>query len=203
MKETENNIETRIIETARQLFCENGYKKTSMSDIAQAVGINRPTLHYYYRTKDKLFEAVFSLLIQSFVPKIELISTTDIPFEEKIEKIIDEYISIFSANPFLPQFVLGEIQRDPDHLLAVMQKLHFDNYFSLLKKMFSDEVEKGNVKPVQPPILFLTFLSQITFPFLSKNILLRAFVKDEEGFLNLIQEWKIYVIKQMKSLLIN
>ena len=53
MGATENNeLEYQIIETAKQLFIEKGFVETSMSDIAAKVGINRPTLHYYFRTKD-------------------------------------------------------------------------------------------------------------------------------------------------------
>ena len=56
MGATENNhLEQRIIETAQQLFIEKGFTETSMSDIAHTVGINRTTLHYYFRTKDKMF----------------------------------------------------------------------------------------------------------------------------------------------------
>lgn len=59
MATNDNNIENKIIETAQQLFVKNGFTDTNMSDIAAAVGINRPTLHYYFRTKDKMFQAVF------------------------------------------------------------------------------------------------------------------------------------------------
>ena len=55
MATNDNNIENKIIETAQQLFVKNGFTDTNMSDIAAAVGINRPTLHYYFRTKDKMF----------------------------------------------------------------------------------------------------------------------------------------------------
>lgn len=59
MGATENNeLEYQIIETAKQLFIEKGFVETSMSDIAAKVGINRPTLHYYFRTKDRMFQAV-------------------------------------------------------------------------------------------------------------------------------------------------
>ena len=93
MGATENNhLEQRIIETAQQLFIEKGFAETSMSDIAQAVGINRPTLHYYFRTKDKMFQAVFYKIIVSIVPQIHNILTQDIPFLERIDKILDEFI---------------------------------------------------------------------------------------------------------------
>lgn len=59
--EQTENIESRIIEAAKQEFIKKGFEQTSMSDIAAVVGINRPTLHYYFRTKDKMFQAVFRL----------------------------------------------------------------------------------------------------------------------------------------------
>ena len=72
MTTTNNNedLEKKIIEAAKELFIENGFAETSMSDIAAKVGINRPALHYYFRTKDKMFQAVFGNIILSFIPKI-------------------------------------------------------------------------------------------------------------------------------------
>ena len=70
MTTTNNNedLEKKIIEAAKELFIENGFAETSMSDIAAKVGINRPALHYYFRTKDKMFQAVFGNIILSFIP---------------------------------------------------------------------------------------------------------------------------------------
>ena len=72
MGATENNeLEYQIIETAKQLFIEKGFVETSMSDIAAKVGINRPTLHYYFRTKDRMFQAVFGSIVMSLLPKVQ------------------------------------------------------------------------------------------------------------------------------------
>ena len=81
---TTNDTEERIIREARRLFIERGFENTSMSNIAQAAGINRPALHYYFRTKEKMFSAVFSDIIASVVPKIEYILTKDRPIGERI-----------------------------------------------------------------------------------------------------------------------
>ena len=64
--EQTENIESRIIEAAKQEFIKKGFEQTSMSDIAAVVGINRPTLHYYFRTKDKMFQAVSPRSLQNF-----------------------------------------------------------------------------------------------------------------------------------------
>lgn len=72
MKKTteDNNLESRIIKIARENFIEKGFAETSMSEIATRVGINRPVLHYYFRTKDKLFQSVFGDIVLSIAPKI-------------------------------------------------------------------------------------------------------------------------------------
>lgn len=92
----ENNIlEEKIIAVAKEVFIEKGFDGASMSDIAARVGINRPTLHYYYRTKDKMFQAVFLSIIQSFIPKIQDVFVDDNkPFSEKIRIVVDTYLEV-------------------------------------------------------------------------------------------------------------
>ena len=102
-----SDLEQQIIKTAQQLFIEKGFVETSMSDIAATVGINRPTLHYYFRTKDKMFKAVFGSIVMSLMPKIQDIVKQDIPFMERLSMILDEYIELFTSNPCLPRFICG------------------------------------------------------------------------------------------------
>ena len=118
----ENNIlEEKIIAVAKEVFIEKGFDGASMSDIAARVGINRPTLHYYYRTKDKMFQAVFLSIIQSFIPKIQDVFVDDNkPFSEKIRIVVDTYLEVAKNNPYMPMFVMREINRNAkDFIKAV------------------------------------------------------------------------------------
>ena len=128
-----NDLERQIIETAQQLFIEKGFAGTSMSDIAATVGINRPTLHYYFRTKDKMFKAVFGSIVISLMPKIHDIIKLDIPFVDRMGMVLDEYIELFTKEPYLPKFICGEIQRDVNHLLEAAKELQFEAALSLVK----------------------------------------------------------------------
>ena len=99
MGATENNeLEYQIIETAKQLFIEKGFVETSMSDIAAKVGINRPTLHYYFRTKDRMFQAVFGSIVMSLLPKVQEIIQQELPFIDRVSLILDKYITLFTEN---------------------------------------------------------------------------------------------------------
>ena len=106
MGATENNeLEYQIIETAKQLFIEKGFVETSMSDIAAKVGINRPTLHYYFRTKDRMFQAVFGSIVMSLLPKVQEIIQQELPFIDRVSLILDKYITLIPQHFDLTLFI--------------------------------------------------------------------------------------------------
>lgn len=196
------DIEQKIVDAARNLFVRNGFKQTSMSDIAQEAGINRTTLHYYFRTKERMFQAVFGSLVLSFLPRIQVIFDEDITFMEKLSKTLDEYFAIFAENPFLPFFILGEIQRDVDHLLNVGRVLHLDQYLRSIGSVIENEMRKGTIRTLPMPALLISFMSSVTFPFLSKNLVIALFYQSEEEFDEFIMRWKENILRQMEVLLI-
>lgn len=196
------NIETRIIEAAKQEFIEKGFEQTSMSDIAAVVGINRPTLHYYFRTKDKMFQAVFASIVSHFLPHIDAIFSKQEPFEKKLGEVIDIYFDIFTANPLLPKFIIGEIHRDVNHLIDTFYILKFDQYLSHIGELLKQEIDKNHLEKVPMQFLFMTFYSQITFPFLSRNLSKKLFFHDNpEEYARFLPQWKQHIIAQILLLL--
>ena len=195
------SLEQKIIDTARALFTERGFDKTSMSDIAAAAGINRPALHYYFRTKEKMFQAVFGSIMMAVLPRIQLIFDEDIPLHEKFSKIVDEYFRIFRENPALPRFILGEINRDVEHLLDTGRKLNLDAYLLSIGQVIMREIGHGNIREVPLPMILITFMSQVTFPFLTHNLLMSLFYENEEEFTAFLESWKANIINQMRILL--
>lgn len=196
------NIETRIIEAAKQEFIEKGFEQTSMSDIAAVVGINRPTLHYYFRTKDKMFQAVFASIVSHFLPHIDAIFSKQEPFEKKLGEVIDIYFGIFSANPLLPKFIIGEIHRDVNHLIDTFYSLNFDQYLRHIGELLQQEIDKKHFKKVPLQFVFMTFYSQLVFPFLSRNLSQKLFFDDDpEEYARFLPQWKQHIIAQILLLL--
>ena len=111
-------MENKIINAARALFIEKGYAETSMSEIATRVGINRPALHYYFRTKDKMFQAVIGGIVSSIIPKVfDALMHKEKSVAERIGVVIDAYYEMFWENPNLQMFLLRELNRDADLLI--------------------------------------------------------------------------------------
>lgn len=194
-------MEEKIIEAARQMFLEYGYKNTNMSLIAQKAGINRTTLHYYYNTKEKMFHAVFGQIVETFLPQIQGILKQDNEFFQKCEAIIDIYFQIFIHNPSLPKFILDEINRDVENITTVAYSIGFESYIDTIIQIIDKETEKGTIKQVPIHYIIMTFISQVTFPFMAKNIIEYILLKDNKTLNNILEGWKKIIILQMKTLL--
>lgn len=196
------NLEDRILETAKSVFMEKGYSDTSMSEIAERVGINRPGLHYYFRTKDKMFHAVFGAIVQSLIPQFQdILCQKNLPFAERIGKVIDIYYRMLLQNPYLPLFILRELHRDMNFMLAAFQNQRVLHFFEELKKELQAEMDSGRLRQVPLRVVFCTFYSALIFPFLSRNLLTQTMLEDHERFEDLLTEWKPYIVRQMVNLL--
>lgn len=196
----ENNIlEEKIIAVAKEVFIEKGFDGASMSDIAARVGINRPTLHYYYRTKDKMFQAVFLSIIQSFIPKIQDGFVDDNkPFSEKIRIVVDTYLEVAKNNPYMPMFVMREINRNAKDFIKAVKPVYMDKFLNQIAIYLQSAMDKGDIKQVPLRIVFNTFYGLMSFPFLSKDLI---FMESDKEFNDLIDEWKPYMVDQMIHLL--
>ena len=196
------NLETKIIRTAQQLFLEKGFVETSMSDIAATVGINRPTLHYYFRTKDKMFRAVFRNIVSAIIPEVQdIVLQQESPIQERISKVTDAYFRIFTAQPSLPFFLMREMQRDANLLLATISELAQELHLKKIVRSLQKEMESGKLKAVPLPFVFYTFYSLLTFPFLSKPVSAQLILQKGESFDQLLKQWKPYILMHMTNLL--
>jgi AcrR family transcriptional regulator len=158
---TEKTIEQVILESAEDLFLEKGFAMTSTTEIARKAGCNQALVHYYFRTKNRLFEIVFekyvSLLISVLYQKPEDL----ISFEENIRKKTEMLYDLMKANPKMPFLFFNELITNPARLGFLKEKIG-DFPASFIRQMECDlkvEIEKGTIRPIGAPDLLLTILS--------------------------------------------
>ena len=169
-KKKDESTEERIIAAARKVFLSKGLAGARMQDIADEARINKALLHYYFRSKEKLFEMIFMEAAQKLFPKINFIFESNMPLFEKIEHFAQEYITVMVENPYLPSFVLNEINQDP---LSFFNKLKKEFGFpdpSLFLRQIEKEIKKGSIKRINPVQLLMNMLSLCIFPFTAKPL---------------------------------
>jgi TetR/AcrR family transcriptional regulator len=170
MTQKDLNTEEKILEAAAQEFLEKGRAGARMQVIADSAGINKALLHYYYRSKDLLFETVFSLAIKKLLlPKITAIIEKEDDVFNLIRNIADSYIAILNANPSIPFFIIDEIQKNPHRLPQVFIKsgLPIQRVFDIVNQA----IEKKQIKPIDPRQLFVNLISMSIFPLIARNML--------------------------------
>jgi AcrR family transcriptional regulator len=169
-KQIDESTEQRILSAAKKVFIAKGMAGARMQDIANAAGINKALLHYYFRSKEKLFEMIFKEVIHEFLPKINFIFESEKSLFEKIGMFCREYIDQIRKTPYLPVFILNEINQQPEVLIKKMwgnRKPPVDLFFNQVQK----EIRKGTIKPIHPAQLLMNMLSLCIFPFAAQPII--------------------------------
>ncbi len=191
-KEKNLNTENQILEAAKSVFQQKGLDGARMQEIADKAGINKAMLHYYYRSKQLLFEAVFANAFMLLAPQLNKILNADSSIETKIKNFTANYISFVSLHPYLPNFVIQELHKNPSFVEKIKSKSDFPN-LAKFKKQVNDEVQQNILKPIDAEQLFINILSLSVFPFIGTH-LIKAFIDvDDDGFQKIIEERKTAV----------
>jgi AcrR family transcriptional regulator len=196
MTQEDTNTEEKILEAAKNVFLKKGMAGSRMQEIADEANINKSLLHYYYRSKEKLFLAVFRFAVKQFIPGIRNIILSDQPIVKKIEMFVNTYIEMLFQHPFVPIFIIQEIQRDPDVLSGALMEAGVDPQEIL--QVFYDAIDRGEIRPINPLEIMLNMLSLCIFPFAAKPVMQRVFFdNNEEAYMQFLEKRKKTVTEFM------
>lgn len=187
--EEKKNTEKLILEAAKEVFVEYGFDGASMQRIADRAGINKALLHYYFRSKDNLFEATFKEVFVTIMPPLMNTAKENIPIEDKIRLFVDKYITSLRDNPLVPIFILHELNRNPENLPKLVMESGINPL--LFYNAIVEEQHKGILRPFPPRHLLINMLALSIFPFVAKPIIKGVFFDNDEGaFNNFLEERK-------------
>jgi len=190
MTEIQLDTEKRILLAAKNVFVRKGFDGARMQEIADEAGINKALLHYYFRSKDKLFEAIFIEAFSGFIPKIAGLAIAETTFFEKVELIVHSYIDMLVANPHLPLFVLHEIQRNPENLVKMMSSMGVNPV--LLGQIMSGISKDDSIRTIDFKHLLANILGMCIFPFIARPILQSLLFNQNK------EEYDKYLIERKK-----
>ncbi len=195
MKINTLEVKERILEVARDLFIKNGYKGTSIRDIASASGTNVAMVNYYYRSKYNLFEIIFEEAFARLQKKIFTVVAEDLPFFELVESVIDSYYEMLLEYPQIPIFILNEVNQNPASLSARIRGFDPHSVFLRMSERIKEEQKKGVIKETPPIDFMLNILSLCVFPFIFRNLGSNVAEVSQEEYTEMIKYHKQYVIQ--------
>lgn len=171
--EKDSTTEQRILEAAEKLFYEKGFAMTHTTDIAKEVGCNQALVHYYFRTKEKLFETFFEGKAKLFMSAFLQAGNDKDSFEEKLKCKIEAHFDILRLNPRLPFLLFNEISTNPKRVETF--KVKFGEMpkavIESIRNELQQEIEKGKIRPVNPTELLLSIISLNAIMFIASPII--------------------------------
>jgi AcrR family transcriptional regulator len=144
----------QILQAARQVFAEQGFHGTRMSDIAQAIGVSQGTLYHYFRNKDELFLAVLNTWNEQLETMVKQLSGSGVSSVDKLWTVSQVAVNFFeTGEDLLPVLIeyWAYILHNPEAATA------FRELFLTMQKSFKDilqqGIETGEFKPIDVEIL--------------------------------------------------
>lgn len=177
-----DNTEEKILLAAQIVFIQKGMDGARMQEIADEAGINKALLHYYFRTKEKLFNAIFKNVFSKILPNIMELVNSDLPIENKLGTLIENYIDLLMKNPFFPTFVLKEMNRNPEFLASIINETGMQP--AKIFNMFEKEMDDGKICRMDPHDLLINILSLSIFPIAAKPFMTIAFFENDKKAYN-------------------
>jgi len=172
----------KIIEAARELFQSKGYAATSMQEIADHAAINKGLLHYYFKSKHKIFHEIFLESFKVFLPEINDLLNGDLSLRRKLEMLASVYIDMCIANPMVPAFIINELNSRPEGFVSEILRSDLrPNPIGFITQV-EVEIKAGNIRNISPIDLFLNIISMSVFPFVARPLIQGIFSISREQF---------------------
>jgi TetR/AcrR family transcriptional regulator len=190
MAENDKQTEEKIFEAATDVFVDKGMDGARMQDIAIHAGINKALLHYYFRTKDQLFNAVFEMIAKKILRKFAPVFDENLSLEAKIRFFFKEHIAFLQENPKLPAFILNEINRNPARIKKLLNNVEFESLWKKLHDQHKDELTKYNITEANMPQIMISIAALSVFPFAARGLIEVILAKIGIDFNKYIEERK-------------
>ena len=182
------NTEQKILDAAKNIFMRKGSAGARMQDIADEAGINKALLHYYFRSKEKLFEVIFREAAGKIMAGIsKIFDDSEMDFFEQVRTFCDMYIQLGKDHPYLPIFVLYEMHTGDGKVFRNIMAAYKGKPVKSIMNAIQKAVESKKINPVDPLQLILNMLSLCMFPIIARPMFLQVSGVSEEKFSELLE----------------
>ncbi|WP_419164633.1 TetR/AcrR family transcriptional regulator [Candidatus Palauibacter sp.] len=189
--------ERRIFDAALEVFARKGRDGARLREIADRAAINRALLHYYFRTKEQLYEAVFAHGCRQFMAGLSQSLRAEQGFEDSLRAFVYGYIEYIYEHQDMARLMLNEclcgggvLER---HLTAAMEARE-EVPGLLLEDRLRTAMAAGEIREVDLRHTLLTIVSACLFPFVALPTVRLFHSRAVEDFDRFLQERKAHIV---------
>ena len=189
--EHDGDTEERILQAAHRVFVRGGTAGARMQEIADEAGVNKALLHYYFRSKDRLAEAVFTRAAGQLLPRVFPILGSDLPLDDKVRRFVEAELDFMSEHPYLPGYVLSEANFNPEMIRRVLGERRPP--IDVLRAQLDALAAEGKIRPIAAEQFLLNLLSLLFFPFVARPMTSILLGMDDDAFRAFTAERREYL----------
>lgn len=175
-------MEQLILQCAEKLFLEKGFDATSTTQIAREAGCNQALVHYYFRTKDNLFNTIFESKFRTFFQNVfDTTQLKNLTFTDKLKHMSETHFDLLWQNPQMPKLLINELSRKKNNINDLRERLHAvpEELFTLMNKELAAEIEAGRIKNVSFMDILVTIISLNASLFIVMPVVKDVLMMDE------------------------
>lgn len=162
------DVEQRILAAARKEFEAKGYAGARMQAIADEAEISKASLHYYFRSKDGIFQRIFDEAFDEYVSIISKLAVETPDWETQIRDFTAVLFDYIRCGRVL--FLVREINRDPDLINKSLEKKKKSEQVAYFERLQAT----GKIVPTDPRLLFIFLNSLCSFPVMNRMMFQKA-----------------------------
>ena len=185
----ERETRERILDAAHAVFLRRGTAGARTQEIADEAGVNKALLHYYFRSKEGLAEAVLGRAAGQLFPRVFQILGSDAPLDEKVRVVVRTYVDFLSERPYLAGYVLSELHFHPERIQRIVGSAG-PPPLDVLRRQLREGAAAGTLRRIAPEQFVLNLVSLVVFPFAARPILDTLLGIDEARFAALQEDRK-------------
>lgn len=191
----DGETEEKILQAARTVFVRRGTAGARMQEIADEAGVNQALLHYYFRSKDRLAQAVFRDVAGRMVPAIVAVFGAESSIEQKVVQFVHLYIDVVRQSPFIPGYIVSELHFNPERLTALASEIAgshpanvMQSFLPRLGAQIDQQVHIGAMRSIAPDQFLVNLVALCVFPFVARPVLNIVFGQDDAEFSRFLDE---------------
>lgn len=192
MAQRDTGTEQLIKDTAKRIFFSEGKLHATTQDIADAAGVNRTLLNYYFRSRDILFEQVALEAREEMSAVLDHVFTAQLAFKEKLQQLINVFMDQAIQFPYREVYIVTELNRT-DKAVPEEKKVRIKAFL----KEISEEMNAGKIKKMDPRQFLMNLFSLMAYPLITNCLNKSIYNINDTEYLKLMKDRKKLIFEMI------
>ena len=174
MTETTKTKEQAILAAAEQEFLAKGFDGARTTSIAAAAGVTHAMLHYYFRTKENIFERILDEKLRLMGESVlAAFGQPGLPLAERLRDGIERHFDFIMANPDMPRFIVNEVFSRPERYETMQARIREIAGVLMcdIQRELDASADRGETERIDVRMLLLDIISLNVFPFIAYPVI--------------------------------